>query len=44
MKQNKCSFVIVRVTDLEKEYLKKMAKKAKLKFSNFVRATLGLQK
>ena len=44
MKENKTSFVIIRVTDPEKAYLKKMAEKAKQKFSNFIRATLGLNK
>lgn len=43
-KVNKTSFVIIRVTDLEKAYLKKMAIQAKQKFSNFIRATLGLTK
>lgn len=43
-KVNKTSFVIIRVTDLEKAYLIKMADKAKQKFSNFIRVTLGLTK
>lgn len=44
MKINKTSFIIVRVTDLEKDYLRKMALKAKQRFSNFIRCTLGLTK
>lgn len=43
-KVNKTSFVIIRVTDMEKAYLLKMAVKAKQKFSNFIRVALGLQK
>ncbi len=42
---NKTSFIIVRVTDIEKEYLIKLAKKANIKkLSKFVRQMLGLQK
>jgi len=42
-KQNKDSFIIVRVKYTEKESLKKLAKKAKQKFSSFIRFTLGLK-
>lgn len=44
MKINKTSFVIIRVTKTEKEYLIKMALKAKMKFSQFIRITLELTK
>lgn len=43
IKENKTSFIIVRVTRLEKEYLVKMAKKSKAKFSDFIRTYLGLE-
>ncbi len=42
-KENKDSFVIVRVTKREKEYLHKLAKKAGKRFSHFVRINLGLE-
>lgn len=42
MKNNRTSFVIIRVTDNEKITLKKLAIKVKMKFSNFIRKTLGL--
>ena len=41
-KENKICFIIVRVTKAEKESLLKKALKAKIKFSNFIRETLGL--
>ena len=42
MKINKTSFIIVRVTDIEKDYLLKLALKAKQGFSNFIRCTSDL--
>lgn len=42
MKVNKTAFIIVRVTEIEKKRLKKLAKKASIKFSNFIRRALGL--
>lgn len=44
MKENKASFIIVRVTESEKEYLKKQAKKFGKKFSTYIRVALGLGK
>ena len=43
VKENRTSFIIVRVTEMEKDYLKKMAIKAKKRFSAFIRKTLGLE-
>lgn len=39
----KTSFIIVRVTTMEKEYIQKMAIKAKKKLSAFIRFTLRLE-
>lgn len=44
MTSNKSAFIIVRVTAIEKEYLKKAAKKASKKFSTYIRIALGLEK
>lgn len=41
-KENKISFVIIRVTKKEKDQLLKLAQKTKYKFSDFIRNKLGL--
>jgi hypothetical protein len=43
MKQNKNSFIIIRVTDSEKKELQQKAKTVAKRFSVFIRMLLGLK-